>query len=49
MSRGQYMLVDHALSRAQRGLAAYLEVTGPANPDIYADGGASKMASNMRH
>jgi nitrite reductase (NO-forming) len=46
---GQYMLVDHALSRAQRGLSAYLQVTGPANPDIYDDGGAWKMAGNMRH
>lgn len=32
---GQYILVDHALSRVQRGLAGYLEVEGPDQPDIY--------------
>ena len=28
------MLVDHALSRAERGLAGYLIVDGPENDDI---------------
>jgi nitrite reductase (NO-forming) len=32
---GRYILVDHALSRMQRGLAGYLMVTGDANPDIF--------------
>jgi len=32
---GKYLLVDHALSRAGKGLAAGLEVTGPADPSIY--------------
>ena len=32
---GQYVLVDHALSRVERGLAAILEVEGPANPEIF--------------
>jgi nitrite reductase (NO-forming) len=32
---GKYILVDHALSRMQRGLAGYLLVEGPDAPDIY--------------
>jgi nitrite reductase (NO-forming) len=32
---GNYILVDHALSRLQRGLAGYLVVEGPDAPDIY--------------
>lgn len=32
---GDYVLVDHALSRAERGLAGILHVTGPADPSIY--------------
>jgi nitrite reductase (NO-forming) len=32
---GQYVLVDHALSRVERGLAAILEVEGPANPVVF--------------
>lgn len=32
---GRYILVDHALSRLQRGLAGYLIVEGPAAPDIF--------------
>ena len=32
---GNYILVDHALSRLQRGLAGYLVVEGEANPEIY--------------
>lgn len=31
---GRYVLVDHSLSRAERGLAGYLIVDGPAAPDI---------------
>lgn len=31
---GNYILVDHALSRLQRGLAGYLVVEGEPNPDI---------------
>tara|TARA_R110002124_G_scaffold76438_2_gene204821 strand:+ start:521 stop:1705 length:1185 start_codon:yes stop_codon:yes gene_type:complete len=33
---GRYVLVDHALSRAERGLAGYLYVEGDENPDIFA-------------
>jgi nitrite reductase (NO-forming) len=32
---GNYILVDHALSRAERGLIGVLQVEGPADPDIY--------------
>jgi nitrite reductase (NO-forming) len=32
---GRYILVDHALSRLQRGLAGYLIVDGAPNPDIF--------------
>ncbi|MCE9646873.1 MAG: nitrite reductase, copper-containing [Chloroflexi bacterium] len=32
---GRYILVDHALSRLQRGLAGYLIVEGPDAPDIF--------------
>jgi nitrite reductase (NO-forming) len=32
---GRYILVDHALARLQRGLAGYLIVDGPANPEIF--------------
>jgi nitrite reductase (NO-forming) len=32
---GNYTLVDHALARAERGLAGILHVEGAPNPDIY--------------
>ncbi|MHA6688610.1 copper-containing nitrite reductase [Mesorhizobium sp. A556] len=32
---GRYVLVDHALSRAERGLAGYLIVEGPENLEIF--------------
>jgi nitrite reductase (NO-forming) len=32
---GNYTLVDHALTRAERGLVGILSVEGPANPEIY--------------
>jgi nitrite reductase (NO-forming) len=32
---GRYILVDHALSRLQRGLAGFLLVEGPAAPEIF--------------
>jgi nitrite reductase (NO-forming) len=33
---GKYILVDHALSRLERGLAGYLLVDGEPNPEVYA-------------
>jgi nitrite reductase (NO-forming) len=32
---GNYILVDHALSRLERGLAGFLVVEGPANSEIF--------------
>ena len=32
---GNYILVDHALSRAERGLVGILHVEGPPNPEIF--------------
>jgi len=32
---GRYILVDHALSRLQRGLAGYLFAEGDPNPDVF--------------
>jgi nitrite reductase (NO-forming) len=32
---GSFLLVDHALSRVGKGLAAALEVAGPADPSVY--------------
>ena len=32
---GNYTLVDHALARAERGLAGVLSVEGPPNPEIF--------------
>jgi nitrite reductase (NO-forming) len=32
---GRYVLVDHALSRAERGLAGYLIVEGEPNKDVF--------------
>ena len=34
---GDYALVDHALSRLEKGLKAVLHVDGPANPDVFQD------------
>jgi nitrite reductase (NO-forming) len=32
---GNYILVDHALSRAERGLVGILQVEGQPNPEIF--------------
>jgi nitrite reductase (NO-forming) len=37
---GRYVLVDHALSRMERGLMGFLDVDGPANPEVYHAGPA---------
>ncbi|MGH6930715.1 MAG: copper-containing nitrite reductase, partial [Dongiaceae bacterium] len=34
---GNFILVDHALSRAERGLVGVLQVEGPENPEIFQD------------
>ena len=35
---GRYILVDHALSRLERGLAGYLYAEGAENPDVFREG-----------
>jgi nitrite reductase (NO-forming) len=42
---GRYILVDHALSRLERGLAGFLLVDGPANPDVF----KAERISNAGH
>jgi nitrite reductase (NO-forming) len=32
---GRYVLVDHALSRMEKGLAGFLYVTGSDNPEVF--------------
>jgi nitrite reductase (NO-forming) len=46
---GKYMLVDHALTRVERGLVGILEVTGPDNPDVFKDHDPAKSATSMSH
>ena len=41
---GHYVLVDHALSRAERGLSGYLIVDGPENDEIMHSGPAEVRA-----
>jgi nitrite reductase (NO-forming) len=43
---GRYILVDHALSRLERGLAGFLVVEGPANPAVFHGEGAPSMAGH---
>ena len=43
---GRYILVDHALSRLERGLAGFLVVEGPENPAIFHSDGPSSMAGH---
>jgi nitrite reductase (NO-forming) len=42
---GQYVLVDHALSRVERGLAAILEVEGEPVPEIFKEGVSERLAA----
>ena len=46
---GKFMLVDHALTRVERGLAGVLEVTGPDNPNVFKDHDPKKSATSMSH
>ena len=46
---GKYVLVDHALSRAGKGLLGVLEVVGKADPAVYRDHGESPMNPDMQH
>ena len=46
---GKYVLVDHALSRAGKGLLGILEVVGTADPAVYRDHGVSPKDPSMAH
>ena len=46
---GKFMLVDHALTRVQRGLAGVLEVTGPDDHNVFKDNDPAKSALSMSH
>ena len=46
---GKYVLVDHALSRAGKGLLGILEVTGKADAAVYRDHGDSPKDPSMQH
>jgi len=37
---GKYLLVDHALSRLEKGLLGFLQVEGPEHPELYREGGS---------
>jgi len=43
---GRYILVDHALSRLERGLAGFLVVDGPENSAIFHGDGPASMAGH---
>lgn len=43
---GQYVLVDHALSRVERGLAAALLVEGEENPEIFHNSGGAEAGDH---
>ena len=46
---GKFMLVDHALTRVERGLAGVIEVTGPDNTAVFKDYDPVKSAQSMSH
>jgi nitrite reductase (NO-forming) len=43
---GRYILVDHALSRLERGLAGFLVAEGPDNPDVFHGEGTPSMSGH---
>jgi nitrite reductase (NO-forming) len=43
---GRYIMVDHSLSRLERGLAGFLVVEGPPNPDVFHGEGPGSMAGH---
>lgn len=42
---GRYLLVDHALSRLEKGLLGFLKVEGPAQPELFHEGGAETSSA----
>ena len=43
---GRYIVVDHALSRLERGLAGFLVVEGDDNPAVFHSAGPGSMAGH---
>lgn len=46
---GNFILVDHALSRVEKGLAGILQVEGPDNPTVFKDHNPARSAQAMGH
>ena len=46
---GNYILVDHALTRVERGLAGILKVDGPDNPEVFKDYNPKRSALSTGH
>ncbi len=46
---GNYVLVDHALTRVERGLAGILKVDGPDNPEVFKDYDPKRSAQSAGH
>ncbi|WP_119390814.1 copper-containing nitrite reductase [Taklimakanibacter lacteus] len=46
---GNYILVDHALTRVERGLAGILTVEGPDNPTVFKDYDPERSAAAEGH
>jgi nitrite reductase (NO-forming) len=46
---GNYILVDHALTRVERGLAGILKVDGPDNPEVFKDYDPQRSAQAQGH
>lgn len=43
---GRFLLVDHALSRLERGLLGFLQVRGPEHPELYREGGTDRSSAH---
>jgi nitrite reductase (NO-forming) len=43
---GRFLLVDHALSRLERGLLGFLQVEGPDHPELYREGGRERSLAH---
>lgn len=43
---GRYLLVDHALSRLEKGLLGFLEVKGQTHPELYREGGTDGSSAH---
>jgi nitrite reductase (NO-forming) len=46
---GRYVLVDHALTRMERGLVGVLIVEGPDSPEIYRAQDGAQVSTHASH